>query len=126
MHSSATTLTLRPFGELSDLDVNFTDADRPALVTALLTHCIAPYDAAFWWAQSLSNRIAALLRLVITTSGRCAVELTSRCMQPVCQSTFEFELPLDSLVGQPFQENLIEVALGEGRQVVLRRPMGED
>lgn len=126
MHARTAIFEVRPFGEIADLEVDFADADRPAVVTALLALCAAPYNAAFWWGQTIGNRIAALLHLLIATSGRCAVELTSRCTQPACQGTFEFELPLNLLAAQPLRENLIEVELGEARHVVLRHPTGED
>jgi hypothetical protein len=126
MHTPAVTFEVRSFGEIEDLEVDFAAADRPALVTSVLARCAAPYDAAFWWAQTIGNRIAALLHLVIVTSGRRKMELTSRCTETACQSTFELDLPLDLLVAQSPQESLIEVALEEGREVVLRRPTGED
>jgi hypothetical protein len=122
----ATVAPLRPFGEAEDLDVDFGDTDRPALVTALLARCVAPYDATFWWSRGVGARIAMLLRLMAATARCRSVELSSGCQH--CAAIFEFELPIDRLVDQKSadDEDLIDVVLAEARHVVLRRPTGED
>jgi hypothetical protein len=126
MQQSHVTSAVRAFGAPGDLEVDFTDASRADLVTELLTRCVAPCDAGFWWAQTLGSRIAALLRLVITTTGRRTAELTSHCIEPSCGATFEIELPLAALAAQPEEGGEIEVALSDGRELALRRPRGED
>lgn len=117
-------VALRPFGEAQDLDVDFGDADRPALVTALLARCVQPNDAAFWWSRGVGARTAMLLRLMAATAACHSVELTSRCER--CAATFEFELPIEPLTDQADDDDLIDVVLAETRHLVLRRPTGED
>ena len=60
---------MRPFGSVQDLEIDFTDEDRPTLVTALLASCGEASDAEFWWAQPVGGRIAALLRMLALTEG---------------------------------------------------------
>jgi hypothetical protein len=126
MQQKPVTSAVRAFGAPGDLEVDFTEASRADLVTDLLARCVAPCDAGFWWAQTLGSRIAALLRLVITTTGRRTAELTSHCIERSCGATFEIELPLGALAAQPEEGGEIEVALRDGREVALRCPRGED
>ncbi|WP_166359382.1 hypothetical protein [Pseudomonas akapageensis] len=125
-------MTLRPFGEAADLDVDFGHADRPSLVTRLLVQCGECSDPAFWWSQPVSVRTAALLRLVAATEQVNAFSFTARCAQAPCGETFEFELPLPALVADADADadadatSPIHVALDEQRSVTLRRPTGDD
>jgi hypothetical protein len=115
--------TMRPFGCAADLDLDFGQADRPGLVTALLTQCAQNRDAAFWWAQPVGERTAALLQLVAATEQRDEVPLNSRCADG-CGETFEFVLPLCTL---PRSDSAtVEIRLGEERVLTMRRPTGDD
>ena len=109
-----------------DLDVDFDQSDRPRLVTTLLAQCSERGDAAFWWAEPLGARTAALLQLVALTEGRDEISLSARCQSPACGESFEFELPLRSLpAGQPGAGPL-HVRLADNRELTLRRPTGDD
>ena len=74
----------RAFGTATDLDVDFASDDRPAVVTALLAACAAPGDSAYWWAQPVGERIAAILRLLAISTGVDALALQARCPRPAC------------------------------------------
>lgn len=116
----------RPFGQAEDLELDFGTADRPALVTALLASCGEPRDEAFWWAQTVGVRIAALLRLLAATESLDRLELQARCREPMCAQWFEFELPLALLLKAAREDEWVRVSLPGGREVSLRRPCGQD
>lgn len=117
---------MRPFGNAADLDLNFSQADRPALVTAVLAQCDEERDAAFWWMQAVGERTAALLRLVALTEQRDAISLCARCSSRACAEPFEFELPLQSLPGGGTDPGPLLIQLDDGRALTMRRPTGED
>jgi hypothetical protein len=114
--------TMRPFGCAADLDLDFGQADRPGLVTALLAQCAGDRDSQFWWAQPVGERTAALLRLVAATEQRDEIALNSRCA--ACGDTFEFALPLRTLPRAASET--VEIRLGEARVLRMRRPTGDD
>jgi hypothetical protein len=121
---------LRPFGRAQDLDLEFTDADRPALVTALLAGCDAKSSAEFWWEQTVGARIAALLRVLELTEGD-ALPATLRCAEPGCGTPFEVTLPFAALQSAAPADDVdtaepIIVPLSGGRSAALRRPTGRD
>lgn len=117
---------MRPFGNAADLDLNFSQADRPALVTALLAQCGEERDAAFWWLQTVGERTAALLRLVALTEQREEIALCAKCWSHACGEPFEFELPLPSLPGGGTDPRPFLIQLDDGRALTMRRPTGED
>ena len=89
---------LRPFGRAQDLELEFANENRPALVTALLDRCSDAADSDYWWDQTVGVRIAALLRVLLLTEGHDgAISVTLRCPEPQCGKTFEIELPVDAL-----------------------------
>lgn len=114
----------RSFGSrAADLDVDFTAADRPALVTTLLASC-SDADAATWWGCSVGARTAGLLRLVMVTGERAdaaAVALRPMLSCPHCGDRIEAELPLAELAALEPDEPAI--TFGPHR---LRRPTGAD
>ena len=117
------TQALRAFGTLADLDLDFASNDRPQLVTELLSHCGAHSEAAFWWAQPVSLRTAALLQITALTEQLSALPFSAECA--LCGERFEFDLSLAQLVaGQDFQPLLtVEV---HGQPISLRRATGAD
>jgi len=117
--------TRRPFGEVEDLDLEFTSADRPTLVTALLARCVGG-GGDHWWAQPVGTRIAALLHLYVFNNGSDRIELSARCVQAGCDETFGFELPLRALATQAPMPETLDVPLSGNRRVTLRRPIGRD
>lgn len=119
-------VSLRPFGEAADLDLDFRSADRPGLVTALLAQCDARGDASHWWAQPVGRRTAALLRLLTLTEGRAEIRLSASCTQPACGKPFEFELPLQALPTGTAGDAPVAVRLDAQRSATLRRPTGDD
>lgn len=116
---------LRPFGQSADLELDFGQADRPALVTALLAGCSPALDAAWWWGQPVCVRTAALLRLAAGDADACEIGFSAQCRAAPCAQAFAFSLPLAVLADQA-DRALIPVALGPGRKLVLRRPTGAD
>jgi len=126
MDLALTNAAMRPFGAAADLDLDFGSTDRPALVTALLAQGDAPSVRDFWWAQTVSRRTAALLRLLAHTDGRTQLALTASCASAACGEAFEFDLPLSALPDGAADGEPIGVQLGDGRSAALRRPTGND
>ena len=116
---------MRTFGRMDDLDLDFAGADRPALVTALLTHC-AGGDADYWWSQPVGARAAALLDLLAFNERIDALELSANCTNAECGAAFGFELPLHELAAQAPHRETWSVPLSGGRHLTLRSPVGRD
>ncbi|WP_375738694.1 hypothetical protein [Pseudomonas boanensis] len=123
MDLSPSPAMLRPFGQITDLDLDFGDEDRPGLVTRLLAQCGGHPDPTYWWSLPVSLRTAALLRLVAITERVDALPFTAPCS---CGETFEFELPLQPLAASAGETGPIQVELDGQRSVTLRRPTGGD
>lgn len=117
---------MRPFGHVVDLDLDFSQPDRPSLVTALLTRCGEHRDPSFWWSQPVGERTAALVRLVALTEQRDGISLGARCVDPACGESFEFELPLGLIPGGAPDAAPMQVQLDAGRTLTMRRPTGDD
>ena len=116
---------IRTFGRVEDLDLEFTSADRPTLVTALLAHC-AGRDAEYWWMQPVGARAAALLELLAFNGNADRIELSASCVAPQCGEMFGFPLGLRELAAQVPREDICQVSLSDDRRVTLRRPIGRD
>jgi len=126
MDATSPTLPMRPFGEAPDLDVDFSAADRPALVSGVLARCCPQPDSGFWWQQPVGARTAALLRLVAMTDEAGDMQMRSICMAAACGEEFEFALPLGALPeAGPVTESL-RISLSGGRTIALRLPTGDD
>jgi len=117
---------MRAFGSAPDLDIDFARTDRPNLVTALLAHCDARHDPAFWWEQPVGARTAALLRLVAATEERESLAMSAQCSSAACGEYFDFDLPLRSLPGPAAGIGPLRIRLGDERVVTMRCPTGED
>ncbi|HJZ74521.1 MAG TPA: hypothetical protein VKE51_22445 [Vicinamibacterales bacterium] len=117
---------MRPFGHAADLDLDFEQPDRPALVTMLLASCGESGDAAFWWSRPVGARTATLLRLVALTERRTGVSLTGRCAAAGCDAPFEFTLPLLALAAREVDVEPVPVRVDADRTLSLRRPTGDD
>jgi len=116
----------RPFGCVEDLDIDFETKDRPALVTMLLASCGVPREADFWWSQTVSTRIVALVRLLAVTDSIDQLKLLARCRQPLCAEQFELDLPMAMLQNSVPDGQPVEIVLNSGRRISLRRPNGRD
>jgi hypothetical protein len=117
----------RPFGRAAeDLEFDFSSADRPALVTALLAACAVPTDAGHWWRQPVSARTEALLALLHESEGGELLALTIRCEAVACGARFEIELPYAALTVGSAAGGTIEVQRDDGGPLSLRLPTGED
>jgi len=123
---------LRPFGRAQDLELEFANGNRPALVTALLDHCSDAPGPDYWWNQTVGVRIAALLRVLALTEGNeRAISAMLRCTKPQCGETFEVELSVGDLLpaqpaGNVAAAEPIAISLQTGRSALLRRPTGRD
>jgi hypothetical protein len=124
VNAAVTALSVRPFGEAGDLEIDFNSDDRPTLATQVLSRCVVASES-FWWAQTLGRRISALLRLVVVTNSRATLDLSARCTQPGCENSFEFELPIDRLA-PGLADDVVDIPLGDDRRVRLRLPTGAD
>ena len=117
---------MRAFGQATDLDLDFVQADRPGLVTMLLAQCDEGGDADYWWSRPVSARIAALLRLVVATEGCERLSLHALCTATACGERYEIELPLQAVLDAHRGDAPVMVQLEPTRSVTLRRPTGGD
>jgi hypothetical protein len=124
-------LMLRPFGiDEPDLEVDFSQPSRPALVTDILECCATATNGSCadrdqLWALPVSTRIECLLR-IIDLGGAFEAALPLRCLNQTCGETVEAEISLDDLLGRQRQPaELISVQCGE-QVLKLRRPSGLD
>ena len=116
----------RAFGSAVDLEVDFARDDRATLVTAVLARCATPHDASHWWAQAVSTRTSALLRVLAASDGESALSLVARC--GACGESLEFELPLAALgaAEADYSSRPLRVTLPGRPALSLRRPTGDD
>ena len=123
----ASPASLRAFGRAEDLELDFADADRPALVSALLAACDDGLgDAEFWWRQPVGARTAALLQLLAASDAGGRFELHARCHRGECGTAFEFALPFAALQTAQPQAGPVRIVLDGERSVALRLPTGCD
>jgi hypothetical protein len=124
-------LMLRPFGiDEPDLEVDFSQSSRPALVTDLLECCVRapngkPADRNLLWSLQVSTRIECLLRM-ISLGGAFDAPLPMRCLNEACGETVEVEVSLNDLLGVQHEETEF-ISVDCGAQVLeLRKPIGLD
>ncbi len=125
MQPSSMPSAIRAFGRVEDLDLEFTSADRPNLVTQLLAQC-AGGDVEYWWTQPAGTRIAELLHLFVFSERTDHLELSARCLRAECGVTFGFELPLGEVASRAPRDESWEIVLPDDRRVRLRAPTGSD
>lgn len=119
----------RAFGlQREDLDLDFTSLDRPTLVTAVLATCSRQaQDTDALWAQSMAERVGALVRIVTAAIGSDDIVLRLPC--PACSEGLELDVPCKWLLNEAERgscETEAEITLGESRTVRVRRPTGAD
>jgi hypothetical protein len=119
---------VRPFGSAGDLDIPLSAADRPAVVTALLSRCSDQRDSEAWWDTPVGTRIASLLRIAAATDGVDAFPVQLQCAVGECQSAFEIMLPVDEAIGHPEAAvaERVTVTLPDGKRATVRPPTGND
>jgi len=124
-------LMLRPFGiNRRDLEVDFSQSFRPALVTDVLECCTTTAngkspDRNFLWSLTVGTRIEWLLR-IIAVDGAFDAPLPVRCRNETCGETVGIELTLAELVAlQSESTPFITVDCG-GERLELRKPTGLD
>lgn len=123
-------LELRPFGtERSDLCIDFSDANRAALITSILENCCLAVEgslpAEFFTGLSIGKRLECLVRLAVGAGGT-AISVPFRCDS--CNEVLEIEFTLDEIADQQQLadgESEIEIVVGE-KTLRLRRPRGSD
>lgn len=126
MDASSPMPSMRPFGEAGDLDVDFNESDRPALVTSVLGRCWRATDPEYWWRQPVGVRTAALLRLAFMAQDGAGLPLRSACVEAACREEFEFVLPWQALPEAGAQAEAPLFKLADGRTITLRLPTGDD
>lgn len=127
----------RPFGRhRADLDLDFGQTDRAALVTSLLALCCeeaaapspARTDAA--WQLPVGVRIARLGRIVALSTESETLPVMLRCPHDDCRQPFETSLPLaeltDAAPGEATEPDIIPFPLDGEQRLALRRPTGRD
>ena len=126
-------LAWRALSGAGDLDLEFTQADRPRLVTEVLAACADPPlgedEGELIWRLSLAARIGGLLAIQARTAGTDTLPLTFGCPDPECRERMEVSLPIPDLMAmarEAEQSAETEAALPSGGSLRLRRPTGVD
>ena len=124
---------MRGFGrEKQDLDVEFGRADRPGLITDILSACLASSDGSRVatervWNLTVSRRLEYLLRVAM--AGRpSALSLVVQCPGEGCGQLLDLSLALDDLLAlqrKAESRDLLEWCDGSTR-LQIRRPTGGD
>ncbi|ASC73014.1 hypothetical protein XM38_039760 [Halomicronema hongdechloris C2206] len=125
-------LGLRPYGlAVEDLDIEFSQPLRPQLEIDVLAACTrdaqgSDIDPEFFWHLGVSQRTAALLKLVALEVGP-TLTMTVTCPQESCQQTMEVAIALAALeqLQANASQDMTTVSLGQ-QQLRLRRPTGQD
>lgn len=126
-------LTLRPFGIFeSDLNVNFSRAARPFVVTEILRCCArdaerGEIEPGFFWELTVGKRIECLLRLAASGAGG-EITLTFRCANTACGEQMETTIAVEEISALQDEAYVSEhVAVrAEGQALALRRPTASD
>ena len=119
---------LREFGDAGDLELDLHNADRPTLVTSLLSRCGGAHDEAYWWRQPAGQRIAALLTVVARTEPGRDMSFTAVCGLETCGQEFEFAVSLDELLDSTLAATPPASAsrVVDGRTMTIRPATGAD
>ena len=124
-------LMLRPFGiNRRDLEVDFSQSFRPALVTDILECCTTSASGKspernLLWSLTVSTRIEWLLRIV-SVDGAFDAPLPVRCRNESCGETVGVDLSLAELLAiQSESGNFITVNCAT-QSLQLRKPTGLD
>ncbi|MBK6467774.1 MAG: hypothetical protein WAT25_16165 [Paracoccaceae bacterium] len=120
-------LRFRRLGRLGDLDLDLAAADRPRVVTAVLSACAVPaQEVGTIWALTLAARIGGLLAVWSSGTGAEALDLRLRCPMAGCGADLEAGLPVEALMALARDAEAVAV-LDEGADGgALRRPTGTD
>jgi hypothetical protein len=125
----------RAFGvEPTDLAVDFSAGNRPALVTTLIVCCCDPSGRAAddlaqsAWNLALGARISRLLRIVELTTQEMALTITANCPQAACQRALELALPFARLAvyAGVAPANIVQFPRPDAPPLALRLPTGRD
>jgi hypothetical protein len=119
-------------GSREALDLDFSDTDRPSLVTRLIGACSIDDQGRavaeeLLWALTLSTRLACLLEIAALGGDRVPTR-QARCRAGSCGKPMEIDLPLREIVRLqtslgPRESVVVEL---RGRAVDVRLPTGED
>lgn len=121
---------MRRFGIFeSDLAIDFTSGDVPALITRILEQCTVDPDnrlpGDFFRGLSVAKRHECLLALA-AGEERVSFNFPFRCSG--CEQELEIELTLDEIAemqGEADRTDVVEVSLGK-RSLLFRKPSGRD
>jgi hypothetical protein len=121
---------MRRFGIFeSDLTVDFTSGDVPALITGILEQCTVDPDnrlpGDFFHGLSVGKRLECLLALA-AGEERVPFSFPFRCAG--CEQELEIELTLDEIAEMQCEADrteIVEVSIGE-RPLLFRKPSGRD
>lgn len=121
---------MRRFGIFeSDLTVDFTSGDVPALITRILEQCTVDPDSRlpddFFRGLSVGKRLECLLALA-AGEERVPFNFPFRCTG--CGEELEIELTLDEIAemqGEADRTEIVEVSIGK-RSLLFRKPSGRD
>ncbi len=129
----ANDLVLRPFGLYeSDLNVDFTQALPPFLVTEILDCCTrdvgeARLEPDFFWSLTVGKRIECLLNLLPSGPGT-EIPFTFLCPNKECSQELQIEISvreISAMQAEAYESEPVLVPLENG-SLALRRPTGSD
>jgi hypothetical protein len=117
----------RALGRAEDLDIDFR-SPRPHIVTQILVRCVGDAAGRRWpaeelWRWTVPQRTQGLLG-VGRACGIASVAALARCVLPECSERIELEFELESFARAA--EDRPCTWRGDGAEIVLRLPTGED
>lgn len=125
-------LYFREFGsKVDDLNVDFDQLDRPALVTQILVGCALYQEgmsppANLFWESSVGKRIQCLL--TIAFSGQMQTSFRLKCAGNGCGKFMELDMDLEEVIDLQQKADATDCVTIETNNIrmKLRRPCGND
>jgi len=119
-------LRFRGLGQVADLDVDLTGADRPAAVSAVLVNCAdaSAVSEDVIWGLTLAARIGGLLSIWAADGAPETLDLQQICPTADCGADLEIALPVTALMDLAHEAEAEQTHTTGGLK--LRRPTGRD
>lgn len=124
---------LRAFGSAAaDLEVDFTEAEPPRVITQILRSCVRGADGEplaedFFWSLAVGERLEYLLALA-ARGGPAGLSITVRCPRPECGKPSEIDFTFEELrrIGERAPREDAAAVSVAGRSLRVRKATGWD